>query len=103
MPGGDRSGPMGRGALTGRGAGPCAGYRAVSGFEPRMGRGAGWGRGRGRRYVARATGMPGWMRADAAERIETLPERAALETQVAALASELTAIKKRLEDLDGAE
>jgi hypothetical protein len=59
MPGGDGSGPMGRGPMTGRGAGYCAGYN-MPGFAnpnfPRMGmgwgpgRGFGYGRGFGRGY-----------------------------------------------------
>ena len=45
MPGGDRTGPMGMGPMTGRGAGFCAGA-GVPGFISRMG-GAFLGRGRG--------------------------------------------------------
>ena len=52
MPGGDRTGPMGMGSMTGRGAGYCAGYGApgyASGAGWRGGgRGIGWGRGAGR-------------------------------------------------------
>ena len=63
MPGGDRTGPAGRGPMTGRGAGFCAGC-GVSGF-PNPGYGAGGaffgGRGgRGRRNRFFATGVPGW-------------------------------------------
>ena len=47
MPGGDRTGPMGQGPMTGRGMGPCGrglGFgRGARGF----GRGAGFGRGMG--------------------------------------------------------
>ena len=68
MPGGDGSGPMGMGPMTGRAAGYCAGY-AVPGFANRFGgfAGAGWGRGRGggwgRRNRFYATGLTGWQRA----------------------------------------
>lgn len=66
MPGGDRTGPMGMGPMTGRGAGHCAGY-AMPGFAGRgPGRGiwgGGRGRGRGRRNWFYATGVPGWQRA----------------------------------------
>lgn len=62
MPGRDRTGPQGRGPLTGRGAGPCnpnfddaefAGYGFGRGWQGgrgggRGGRGRGWGGGRGR-------------------------------------------------------
>ena len=47
MPGRDRTGPMGEGPMTGRGAGDCAGYDAF-GYGAR-------GRGRGRRRWYRAT------------------------------------------------
>ncbi len=70
MPGGDRTGPMGRGPMTGRGAGLCAGYNAPGYANPIPGRGFGrgfWGRGwggggRGWRHMYYATGLPGWMR-----------------------------------------
>ncbi len=68
MPGGDGTGPMGMGPMTGRAAGFCAGF-AVPGFaNPFGGRGF-WGRGRGRgggrgwRNWFYATGLPGWQRA----------------------------------------
>jgi hypothetical protein len=51
MPGGDRTGPAGRGPMTGRGLGYCAGYPTpgyTRGYG--MGLGRGWGRGRGRGY-----------------------------------------------------
>lgn len=65
MPGGDRTGPMGMGPRTGRGAGYCAGAGAP-GFVNRMvggffGRGRGGGR--GWRNMFHATGLPGWARA----------------------------------------
>ena len=51
MPGRDGSGPMGQGALTGRGLGPCGTNRTVRGFGRGFGAGAvrgmraGFGRG----------------------------------------------------------
>ena len=60
MPGGDRTGPMGQGPRTGRGAGYCgpndqpgfatAGGRGGFGFGFGRGRGRGFGRGRGRGF-----------------------------------------------------
>jgi hypothetical protein len=51
MPGGDRTGPMGQGPMTGRGFGLCAGFGrpgyASGGFGRGMGRGFGRGRGMG--------------------------------------------------------
>ena len=68
MPGGDRTGPMGMGPMTGRGAGFCGGT-GVPGFANR-GPGLGFGRGRGgrgggngRRNMFHATGLTGWQRA----------------------------------------
>ena len=69
MPGGDRTGPMGMGPMTGRAAGYCAGS-AVPGYVNTPGgrgfRGGGGGRGgRGRRNWHYATGLVGWQRAAA--------------------------------------
>ena len=49
MPGGDNSGPEGRGPMSGRGLGYCAGYGEPgwTADAPGMGRGRGYGRGRG--------------------------------------------------------
>lgn len=47
MPGGDKTGPMGQGARTGRRLGYCSGNDAP-GFERGFGFGAGLGRGGGR-------------------------------------------------------
>ncbi|MBN1898172.1 MAG: DUF5320 domain-containing protein [Spirochaetes bacterium] len=50
MPGGDRTGPLGMGPMTGRGLGFCAGYASPGYLNPSfgLGRGMGFGRGRGR-------------------------------------------------------
>ena len=67
MPGGDRTGPMGQGPMTGRAAGYCTGFPAAGYMNPNPGRGF-WGRGRGRgggrgwRHQYYATGTPGWVR-----------------------------------------
>jgi hypothetical protein len=48
MPSGDRTGPRGFGARTGRGLGYCAGYDTPGYTKgPGIGRGGAWGRGRG--------------------------------------------------------
>jgi len=47
MPGGDGTGPMGMGPMTGRAAGFCAGYPVPGTMNPIAGRGFGFGRGRG--------------------------------------------------------
>jgi len=61
MPFGDRTGPLGRGPRTGRGAGYCSGYPVPGFLNPTPGFGF-WGRGRGWRHMFWATGLPGWAR-----------------------------------------
>jgi hypothetical protein len=64
MPGGDGTGPMGMGPMSGRAAGDCSGNTNTPG-----GRGLGGGRGgRGRRNQFRATGLTGQQRAAAGMR-----------------------------------
>ena len=113
MPGGDRTGPLGRGPMTGRAAGFCAGF-AVPGFaNPGVGSGRGFfggrggrGGGRGWRNMYYATGQPGWMRAGwgpapyapagpatAADEAEDLKQQAEM------LEQSLSQIKQRLSDL----
>ncbi len=69
MPGGDRTGPVGMGPMTGRGAGYCAGFQVPGFANPVAGSGTGYGfgrggrgGGRGRRNMYYATGVPGWQR-----------------------------------------
>jgi len=72
MPGGDRTGPLGTGPMSGGVAGFCAGYPVPGYMNPALGRGGwpfgGWGwfgrgRGRGFRNGFYATGLTGWQRA----------------------------------------
>jgi Family of unknown function (DUF5320) len=72
MPGGDRTGPLGMGPMSGRAAGFCAEYPVPGYMNPGAGRGGrpfgGWGwvgRGGGRGFRNRfsATGLTGWQRA----------------------------------------
>lgn len=69
MPGGDRTGPMGLGPMTGRAAGYCAGFGVPGTANQVPGRGygrgyGGWGRGRGGGRGGRgwsyARGFAGW-------------------------------------------
>lgn len=107
MPGGDGTGPLGRGSMSGRAAGTCAGAGMPGSANPAPGRGfgigfgrgpgfggRGGGGGRGWRNIFHATGLPGWMRFD---------EKKALKTKVEALQSGLDFIKKRLEDIKGGD
>jgi hypothetical protein len=117
MPGGDRTGPLGMGPLTGRGAGYCRGYD-MAGYANRWasgwgaGRGGGFGRGgygRGWRNRYLATGVPGWAwnrGAGAATPYFESPagqprrqEQRYLEEQAEFLRRELEAIDRRLSEL----
>ncbi len=114
MPGGDRTGPLGMGPMTGRGAGFCAGF-GVPGFMNRwIGFGRGWfGRGRGWRNMFYATGLPGWMRAGMGMAgpagVAAAPFRGmtreqeldVLRQQADHLASVLEDIRQRIRELEG--
>ena len=102
MPGGDRTGPMGRGPMTGRAAGLCAGYHNPGYATPGYGRGfgRGWGRGIGRGFWGR--GRRFWYRSydDIPYRQpSTDEEKAYLEDLVKNLEDEIETIKERLQDL----
>ena len=101
MPGGDRTGPRGMGAITGRGAGFCTGNGAPGylnrgfgmGFSGRGGGGRGW------RNWFHATGLTGWQRAGfQAAPVETELEQ--LKAHAAGLENSLGEIKKRIEQLE---
>lgn len=112
MPGGDKTGPLGMGPLTGRGAGYCRGY-GMPGYANRWGA-AGWGGGYGRGGYGRgwrnrwfATGVPGWAWSPSyaaaspvnATRSSAGSERGWLEEQAAFLRSELAEIDRRISEL----
>jgi len=126
MPRGDGTGPMGMGAMTGRGAGLCAGFGMPGyanpipwrGFGMAFGRGRGFfggrGGGRGWRNMYYATGLPGWMRFGGYDApyggyqrqyMEPDPEaeKQALRNQAKGLQSELDFIKKRLDEIENNE
>lgn len=109
MPGGDGTGPMGMGAMTGRAAGYCAGY-AAPGFVnrgPGRGFGRGFGGGRGWRNMYHATGLPGWARAGAAPSYGAYPEVTpelelnGLKAQAQQMQGMLDQIQKRMDELAG--
>ena len=121
MPGGDRTGPMGMGPMTGRAAGFCAGYPAPGFMNPVPGRGCwGWGRGgggRGHRHWFYATGLTGWQRAahgypaygtpygapyaaPHAPAMTSEQEVEVLKSQAEYLEDSLEGIRKRLDELE---
>lgn len=111
MPWGDRTGPLGLGPMTGRGAGYCAGF-GMPGYANAVGRfGAGFrrgfgGRGRGFRNWFYATGLPIWMRTG-----WTAPqyqyseddEKSFLKQQVDFLNKTIDNLNKRLAELEKKE
>jgi len=117
MPGGDRTGPWGRGARTGRAMGLCAGYpdsgcMSPGGYGGRRFFGRGYGRGMGRGYArgfgrGHMAGYGPWAGIDPAAAVEpqvwSAPSRsdemAYLEEMRASLEAEMDAIKKRLQEL----
>jgi hypothetical protein len=115
MPRGDRTGPMGFGPMTGRGAGFCAGYTMPGYMNPVPGQGFRGG-GRGWRNWFYATGLPGWARAGmgmpawgarpypyAAAVPSPMPAEAevdALKAQAGYLEQTLQALRQRIQKLE---
>lgn len=110
MPGGDRTGPLGNGPMTGRGAGYCGGYSGPgytnNGFGAGFGRGFG-GRGRGRRNAFFATGLPRWARgfwgyAGAGYSGEITPESEVelLKTQSEFFRKQVEVLNERIQELE---
>ena len=110
MPGGDRTGPMGMGARSGRAAGFCAGNNLpgyassgpVRGFGMGFGRGCGFGGGgRGRRHRFYAVGLPEGFSPDRGVTPARQPspemEKQTLRNHADALQRELDAVRKRLD------
>ena len=109
MPGGDRTGPMGMGARSGRGAGFCAGNKQPGysnsgpprGLGMGIGRGGGFGGGRrGRQHRFYAVGLPEEIPFDNGTTPYQQPspemEKQTLRSQADALQRELDAVRKRL-------
>ena len=103
MPGGNGTGPMGAGPMTGRGAGYCAGFdrpgfanfggRGMGmGRGMRMGRGGGFGRG-GFGFRNRFYGV------QQAPAITPEQEKEYVKNDIKALEEELEAAKQRLKEL----
>ena len=111
MPRGDRTGPEGRGPLTGRRAGYCAGHDVPGYANERVppmgmgwGRGRGGGRGRGRgggrgRGRGRPGPYPDNYTVPVQREVPPEDERAYLEGAAQRLEEELKAIKERLKEL----
>jgi len=105
MPGGDRTGPLGQGPMTGRGLGFCNPNRTTYSAFGGWGFGAGRGGGRGWRHRFWATGVPGWAAAAGYPQGEAgeAAERNMLENQMQALRTQLDQMQRRLNELSGQE
>ena len=110
MPAGNRTGPRGQGAMTGRGFGYCAGYSTPGYMNAGRPMGGNWGGGRGWRNMYYATGRPGWMRyrdpaygspADFPYPAPPTPEQETemLKQQQIALKQQMDSIENRLSEL----
>jgi hypothetical protein len=106
MPGGDRTGPWGQGAMSGRGAGFCGGYGTPGYMNPYPGRyfgrgygggyGGGFGRGRGFRGRAAVPVYP----YPYSVPYSTQNEAEMLQQEAQHLETSLEEIKKRLSQLE---
>lgn len=106
MPGGDRTGPLGQGPMTGRGAGygggfGMPGYMNPPGFGGQFyGRGFGFGRGRGRGFGRRMIG-PFYPYHPYAAPYSEKDEADMLRQEAQHLETALEDIQKRLTQLEG--
>ncbi len=110
MPGGDGTGPVGMGPMTGRAAGLCAGSGRPGYANAAPGRGSGMGFGRGRGLGARRgwrhrRSGAGWARGSG-DAVPCQPpdpgiEKRTLEAQADELQGQLDAIRKRLGEIEG--
>jgi hypothetical protein len=111
MPRGDRTGPIGRGPMTGRGAGFCGGY-AMPGYTSQIpgrgfgmrfggGRGRGWGRGWQAWGSFYAPGFPyPYENVPVRPTLDKESETKLLKVQAERMRESLEAIEKRLTELE---
>lgn len=104
MPGGDRTGPLGMGPMTGRALGNCTGHanRGRMNYAPERcyggwGRGGRWGgRGRDRGFGWFTPAPYAYFATDETHRITRLEEQARyLEDSLKAIRKEITEVKSR--------
>lgn len=113
MPGGNGTGPLGMGPMTGRAAGYCAANGVPGCMNLAFGRGAGMGcgrgfggGGRGRRNRFYATGLTGWQRAAGGVVPPTafMPtaeqQLAVLKSQAEAAENELGELRRRMAEIE---
>lgn len=100
MPGGNGTGPMGEGPMTGRSAGYCAGFATPSFAIP--GRGGRFGRGMGMARNGRGFGFRNRFYAPTPvqQPVNAEQEKNYLAHEAKALEEELATVKKRLNELE---
>jgi len=101
MPYGDRRGPDGAGAMTGRGLGFCNGYNVPGylngGFQRGFGGGRGYGRNRGAGFFAQRRGYAqNYYQPPVLSKEE---EKSVLEGEINRLNGIIESLKKRVSDL----
>jgi hypothetical protein len=107
MPGGDRTGPLGVGPRTGRGAGFCSGnsipgfMNSRIGFRRSLGRGRNFGRGRGFWRFSNYDSYNSPRYLDPSLNLQTTKEeeKAYLEETLKGLEEEINNIKNRIQEL----
>lgn len=101
MPGGDRTGPMGMGPMTGRGAGFCAGNNRTGWGHRFFGRGMGFrrgGRGGGFGFRSRFGGAGAVNFPETAARTQD-DEKQWLQDRTRALEMELEQLRRRMDSM----
>lgn len=102
MPGGDGTGPIGQGPMTGRALGLCAGNPTPGYANPGFGQGYGRGRGRNNTRGFWGRGRRFWYRENyniPINQPSSEEQKVYLESLIKNLEDELKAIKERLQDL----
>lgn len=107
MPGGDRTGPLGQGSMSGRGLGFCLGASAPGAWTSGPGRGRGQGYGRLGGLGFRCGRGGGWRWAVpsflpfGSGRAPTITEKEALEQEAQSLKDRLSQIEQKLSAIEG--
>jgi hypothetical protein len=97
MPGGDGTGPVGRGPMTGRRFGFCAGFSHPGYANPGFGQGLGrnWGRGFGRGFLGRGFNQDPYY-----PPVQTREEeKTYLENMIKGLEEEISSVRERIKEL----
>ena len=95
MPRGDKTGPNGRGSMTGRGMGYCAGFQTPGFINQEFGRGRGCGRGFGLRRFGVAPVYDKPIELTKKEKLKILEaDKKDIETELKEIEKEIVELKK---------